>query len=171
MGLPDRTLKVLPNPWCALDERGIPCGALMVDVAHRPAREYVGAELDKERTRHVESLEGYKGADDLRQPRQATAWKYLGIAADDRGLADKLLQSDPVELPVTPYYQKAVRRGDLFACDDDTARACGLNKADLEAAIAKASGKTTPAPVAPSSTDTPSDDAGAGKGSKKKGTK
>lgn len=111
------TLLVYPNPWLALDKNGVPCAVCPRDPdkdAGGPLQ-FVGARIDRGKTRVTQKLE--KG-DDLRSPLQTTQYEYMGIAADDPELRQKLFALDPIEIPSTRYYRERLRDRSLLSSNE-----------------------------------------------------
>jgi hypothetical protein len=111
-----QTIKVLPNPWSALDADGIPCGVCPRDPdadAGGPGQ-YVGARVDPKATEIIQRLN--KG-DDLRSPRQKTIFSFLGKAANDPGLREHLLSATPIDIPATKYYKERIAEGSIVCFD------------------------------------------------------
>lgn len=119
------TLRVLPNPFHAFDKEGVPCAVVPRDPAADGGvgGQYVGARVDPNATKVFEKLP--KG-DELRKPRQRIRYSYCGIAAADPELIEKLVASEPIELPVSPYYKRQIADGALIAADPATAKSAGV---------------------------------------------
>jgi hypothetical protein len=90
---------------------------------HKMAFGWVGAEINKRRTVVLQQLA--KG-DDQRSARQRTVWDFCGICAEDDELAAKLPKVEPLDVPPTGYYLRAVAQGGLLPADEATARRCGV---------------------------------------------
>jgi hypothetical protein len=97
------TLKVLPNPWATLDHVGRPNHAVPFDPEHNPDRGWVGAELDREQTRVTSVPPKHEN----RNARQITVFKF---------------SAEPVVLPITEHYLRALKDGSLIAADSATAQ-------------------------------------------------
>lgn len=123
--LPPLELKVYPNPWGihpehlddgsvtpTSDHEGRPVGGRFFDV-------YAGTSLNKRTT--VLDTEP-RGRGDERSRRQRTIYSYCGIAADDEALGEKLAKADPVSLPVRQDLVAALKRGELIAANEETAK-------------------------------------------------
>lgn len=120
-----QTIKVLPNPWSALDADGIPCGVCPRDPdadAGGPGQ-YVGARVDPKATEIIQRLN--KG-DDLRSPRQKTIFSFLGKAANDPGLREHLLSATPIDIPATKYYKERIAEGSIVCFDLAASKAARL---------------------------------------------
>lgn len=107
-----QTLRVVPNPYCHLDEDGEPAGACPADPAHAGgARRWVGAVLDTERTKLLDrDSEGRK----IRRPK----WDTTGTDQ----ITKFKFSADVVELPQSVYYLDRIRDGELIAADEETSR-------------------------------------------------
>ena len=120
MPLRPSTLKVLPNPWAHVDHLGAPAGACPRDLVNDPsAGRWVGAKIDEELT--VITRPEKKG--ELRNGQQRTVWCF---------------SAQPVEVPHSAYYRRKVKRGELFAADEATAKACGVKHQDPKTLLAAA---------------------------------
>jgi hypothetical protein len=101
-----RTLRVLPNPYAALDGYGRPAGIVPCDPhEHTPDRRFVGA--------HIADVVVHDDfpSHELRSNRQDTRWGFA---------------TEPVEIPRTHYYVERLREGALFPADEATARMAGI---------------------------------------------
>lgn len=104
-----KTIKVLPNPWAAVDQFGLPCGVCPRDPdadAGGPGQ-YVGARVDPKQTEILQKLEKHE----MRSARQKTVFSFMGRPANDPGLAEHLLNAEPIEIPLTNYYRDRIREG------------------------------------------------------------
>lgn len=121
----DPVLRVIANPFCApLDHKGMPCGLLQFDPVHaKGLPRYVGARIDRE-------LLAKRPAFGPQKSLYRTTVKY---------------DLTPQQIVDTAYHRDAVRMGQLFAADADTARRAGIKDfedpkalmaADREACIA-----------------------------------
>lgn len=129
MPIPIRQLLVLPNPWVVgcIDHLGRPAGRLPVDFyehSQTPAtfvgcrfaevKEIAAAQIQKLGKREIE----------------------IAPARHDHRIA---YSREPVSIPNSAYYRDAIKRGDLIAADERTARVSGLVKfVKPEEALAKA---------------------------------
>lgn len=100
-----RTLRVYPNPYHHLDHEGRPCGVLPWEpegdgVTTFDSRRFVGATLQAVITKKFP-----KG--DARQTEQDTTF---------------IFSDEAVQVNDTPYYRRAIKSGEIFAADADTAR-------------------------------------------------
>lgn len=124
MPLKPRTLSVYANPYSHVDEQGRPQGALPWDPqGHNPGRGWVGA--------HLEAV----------QTKAATSVVIKGVAYETEAAEHArtlVFDHEPTTLPETPYYLAALRRGELFAADEATAKMAGLKFVDPETALAAA---------------------------------
>lgn len=103
------TLRVLPNPFSALDAEGMPAGAVRYDpdVGRPGVVHFVGAEM----VREVLDEEAFKGNRE-RQPRfRRRRTRFTWSQA-------------PVVIPATKYHVERVRAGELLPADKDSARVC-----------------------------------------------
>lgn len=100
-----KTLRVYANPWHALDSEGRPAGACACDPDyHTPARKFVGATLEAKETRKAVPAKGITARHDI---------TYA-------------FSTEAQEIPLTVYYLEAVKRGELIAADEASAKACGF---------------------------------------------
>lgn len=124
------TIRVLANPYAHLDHEGRPAGVVMLDpVEHAPyasdgePRRFVGAAIDTEKTEVYQRAAESSAQSDL----QETHWTF---------------SNEVQELPRTHYYLDAIRNGELFAGDEETADQVGIPFVEpakaLEAAKTKA---------------------------------
>jgi hypothetical protein len=108
------TLRVVPNPFFVLDDKGRPAGAVMLDVhEHANRRGLVGA---------TQRSTARKGADGLEQLGGVVAnyWAPLSDCEWDFDLRTV------VELPRTSYYVSELLGGRLLPADEQTANAVGV---------------------------------------------
>lgn len=108
---------VIANPFAALDHEGVPAGALPFDPEHgNGARRWVGASIDMERTKKIES----KPHDVLRRGNkilfEPTARHRTFYKFDLR----------PQVVLDTVHYRRALEHGDIFPADVETARKVGF---------------------------------------------
>ncbi len=126
-------LRVLPNPWAAIDKDGHPCGVCPRDPGSDGGGpgQFVGARLDRE---HTEILQNFgksaKFGDhakyEIRSAMQRTKYAYLGISSTDDALAAQLGAKEAIELPITSYYKERLREGALIPFDSATAKLAGI---------------------------------------------
>lgn len=117
MPVPQKTLRVLPNPYCHLDEYGRPCGACPMEVNERaPARSYVGATLKAKETRAAKTAPMRSASGEVKMMMTDAAehevWFEFG--------------TDVVTVENTAYYRLAIQNGEILAADQATAKAAGL---------------------------------------------
>lgn len=106
-----QTLKVWPNPFHALDHEGVPCALLPYEpegdgVTTFDDRRFVGAHLQAKITQTFQ-----RG--DARHAIQRTSVKYT---------------NEEVTVRNTAYYAHAILRGEIFAADEASAKAVGIQK-------------------------------------------
>jgi hypothetical protein len=112
-------LRVFPNPWAARDKDGVPCGVCPRDVEKDGGgrASFVGARIDPQHTKVLQEL----AETEIRKPQQRTRYQFMGLAADDPQLREKMLALEPIELPETRYYKDQIAQGALLAADAATA--------------------------------------------------
>ena len=98
-------LNVYPNPYCALDAAGFPCGAV---PRHPDHGGYVGAKIDREATETTrkevtETVRGVRSGKKLDvvkiSGRQVTRWEFLGVPAAELKVGpEKLLEQKPARV-------------------------------------------------------------------------
>lgn len=124
MPLKPRTLSVFANLYSHVDEQGRPQGALPWDPhGHNPDRGWVGARLEAVQIKPARTV------------KVGNAVLTLEEAEYERTL---VFDHEPTTLPETPYYLAALRRGELVAADEATAKMAGLKFVDPEKALADA---------------------------------
>jgi hypothetical protein len=101
------TLKVLANPYFALDANGMPAAMCRWDpeVGRPGAVEFIGVTIARKQEPFEERSPFRKRA----TPRRPAKLVYA---------------QTPVEIPLTPMHRDYVRQGALLAADQPTARAC-----------------------------------------------
>ncbi len=118
-----RTIRVVANPYCALDADGNPCGAVSLDPdAANGAERHIGAK------RTTTTLVKFGGVDALGRtvadPRgaglYATTWAF---------------SAEPVTVHDTAYHRQRLACGELFPADRETARALGVAFVEPEKAL------------------------------------
>ncbi len=108
-------LKVVANPYCALDHEGVPCGAYPFDPEHGAgAMRNVGARIDTARTRVL--VKGHE------MPFKGRKYPLSGGGAQRTFWAYDL---SPQDVPDCAHYRAGIRSGDIFPGDEATARAVG----------------------------------------------
>lgn len=123
-----QVLRVLPNPWAAVDKDGHPCGVCPRDTEADGGGPglFVGARPDSKKTKVLQDFGrgpfGDNAAHEIRSARQSTKYSYLGISSDDPRLADQLGAKDAIEVPATKYYKDRLLEGSLIPADIETAR-------------------------------------------------
>ncbi len=123
-----RKLFVFPNPWgvaprsITIDQLGTPCGHYPTDPHQDVGRKWVGARLDRKRTKKLQNL---GPLDNARSARQRTVFEFCGISGHEI-TAKALGEKKAIALPYTQHYRRGIRRGELVAADEATAAACGV---------------------------------------------
>lgn len=121
-----RTIRVVANPFCALDASGNPCGAVALDPdAANGAERHIGAK------RTTKTLVKFGGVDGLGRtiadPRGAglyeTTWAF---------------SSEPVTVHDTAYHRQRIACGELLPADRETAAALGVAFIEPTKALAAA---------------------------------
>jgi hypothetical protein len=98
-----KVVRVIANPFLALDHKARPCGAFPQEPSAVGTHSgYVGARIDRDKT----VVHRSKHPGDIREPLQDTVYSF---------------SSDPQEVPTTPYYAHAIRSGALFPADKQCA--------------------------------------------------
>lgn len=130
MPIPRPDLNVLPNPWTYIDHRGRPAGVVPVE----PPREAtyappttlraVGAKVGKVRQ--------------VRAARHQRVGTAVGEIVKARHDLEWEFSDEPTTVPFSAYYRAKVRKGELLAADEPTARACGVKFVEPKAALEKA---------------------------------
>jgi hypothetical protein len=128
MAVQRKKLRVLPNPWLYIDEKGQPAGTVRLEQPSDGTfiHGWVGARVAK-----VTPVEPAKRV------------TVSGRVFEQKHAIDHLTfnhADEPVTVANTPYYRKRVSCGDLIAFDEETARACGIslrNFAKPETLLAK----------------------------------
>lgn len=115
MAVQRKKLRVLPNPWLHIDEKGRPAGLCRLEQPnnrHVFVHGWVGATVAT-----VTEVEPAKRVTiGGRTFEQKAGIHYLTFAHSD----------EPVTVDNTQYYRKRVACGDLIAFDVETAKACGI---------------------------------------------
>lgn len=123
-----QVLRVLPNPWAAVDKDGHPCGLCPRDPESDGGGPglFVGARVDRAKTKVLQNFGtgpfGDNSLHEIRSPRQVTKYSYLGVSSDDPQLAEQLGTKDAIEVPSTKYYRDRLIEGSLIPADVETAR-------------------------------------------------
>jgi hypothetical protein len=126
MATTPRVLRVCTNPFRSTDPQGRPCHVVQLDPMDprypRDARGWrgeVGSRiLSAEEVRPAPAGRDKDGHElTLQAARHDRVWGF---------------RREPLELPLTDYYRRAVRDGDLLAADEESARLCGVPFADPE---------------------------------------
>lgn len=113
MPFPKKTLSVVPNPWLYIDHLGRPAGRVPFDAfEHSASPGFVGAGFA--------SVELVARAMTMR-----VAGRDLEVnpAQHDHRIA---YSRSPVPIPTTNYYKAAIKNGELFAADQETALESGI---------------------------------------------
>lgn len=116
MAVQRKKLRVLPNPWLHIDERGQPAGLCRIEQPTNGTfiEGWIGVTVRK-----VEEVEAPKRVTIKgRVFEQKAGIHYLHFAHADQ----------PITVDNSPYYRKRVAAGDLVAFDEETASACGISK-------------------------------------------
>lgn len=120
---PTPNLKVLPNPFYALDADGMPSCHVRVDpeVGRKGVIEFIGVQVFKE----VLTGDGAPEGNAQREPHlQRRSTRFVWAQA-------------PVEIAATPWHVEQVRAGSILAADKATAQACRIWFIEPAAAIAQ----------------------------------
>ncbi len=115
MAVQRKKLRVLPNPWLHIDEKGRPAGTVRLEQPGNGTfiHGWVGAKVAT-----VTEIEAPKRVTvEGRIFEQRMGVHYITFAHAD----------EPVTVDNTPYYRKRVFSGDLIAFDEATALACGIS--------------------------------------------
>lgn len=120
MPIPQTKLRVLPNPWVYIDHKGRPAGRFPYEGTSGVASD--GRTIGS----HIASAEEVKAAKSVR-----IAGFMFQLSAADHDI--QIAYSDePVTVPNTPYYRKAISSGQLIAADVQTANICGIASKNFE---------------------------------------
>jgi len=118
MGRPKQTLKVVPNPYGAIDHNGQPCCAVMCHQGEHVPRgtiRYVGANIV-----------------DAAIVRPAVEVSIGGVVHQTQPADHEIVwefSAEPVDVPNIPYYVEHItRNADLIAADVTTAKLCGISQ-------------------------------------------
>ena len=107
-----RTVSILPNPYCSLDVDGEPAGAIPIE---RMRGVYIGASLDQSRTRRSSQssirLRGQEVVNELLDTNTSTKFLFRDI---------------PEEFPLTGYYRAMAKEGSVIAADEASAKKLGV---------------------------------------------
>lgn len=111
------TMRVVPNPYVAVDEHGRPCGVTMLDPVDHLVYRDNPKHTDASRRWQDRQFVGTK-----RVSTRMTADKTLRVGSVKHVTVGKHDHAwdhaiDPVEVPATNYYRRAVMSGDLYAAD------------------------------------------------------
>lgn len=120
MPIPVKTLSVLPNPWTYIDHKGRPAGRFPYESADGVPTD--GRTIGS----HIASAEEIQAAKTVR-----IAGQTFQLSAADHDI-QVAYSSDPVTVPNTQYYRKAISRGDLIAADVRSATLSGIAQKDFE---------------------------------------
>lgn len=115
MAVQRKKLRVLPNPWLHIDDKGRPAGAVKVEQPGNGSflHGWVGARVAK--------------VTEIEPPKRV---KVEGRIFEQRhGIHDLEFAhaEEPVTVNNTPYYRKKVSNGELIAFDEESAKACGIS--------------------------------------------
>lgn len=123
-----KILRVVANPWSAIDEKARPCGAVLMDLdEHNPkAGKYVGAKLVATEIAPRKSRKVGKIFEVTQEARFDRAWVFSPL---------------PQEVPasngcLTGYYRDRVVRNELLAADKECAAAARIEFVDPATIIA-----------------------------------
>jgi hypothetical protein len=113
-------LRVLPNPFAALDANGMPSGAVRYDpeVGRPGVVHYIGVEVER------------KPIDDKANLQRAPREQHREVTY--------VWAQRPVEIPATAFHVDLVRTGQILAADQPTARACKIWFVDPAKALEQA---------------------------------
>jgi hypothetical protein len=120
MPIPVKTLSVLPNPWVYIDHKGRPAGRFPYESADGVPTD--GRTIGS----HIASAEEVKAAKRIK-----IAGFTFQLSAADHDI-QVAYSEEPVTVPNTQYYRKAISRGDLIAADVKSATLSGIAAADFE---------------------------------------
>jgi len=134
MALPLKRLSVLPNPWCALDKDGRPCGVCAVDPDLFGVR-YIGARHDSDQTKILgKAPEGYT---------DETWFRAYGISKPQ--LTVYRFATEPISVAATGVAGGVIRRNlrtrTLLPADKATATATATPWRELAEALAEEKAK------------------------------
>lgn len=119
MPVQQKKLRVLPNPWTHIDEKGHANGVCIVEQPGHGAfdRRWVGAHISS-----VKEIEPAKRVSIngrmVEQKAGIHHCKYSYV-------------TEPVVVENTAYYRKMVSKGDLIAADVISARSCGISTSNF----------------------------------------
>lgn len=120
MPIPQKLLSVLPNPWTYIDHKGRPAGRFHYEATDGvvPDGRTIGS--------RIASAEEIQAAKIVK-----IAGFSFQLSAADHDI--QIAYSDePVTVPNTQYYRKAIARGDLIAANVNTATLSGIAARDYE---------------------------------------
>jgi hypothetical protein len=113
-----KVLRVIANPWSAIDEKARPCGAVLMDLdEHNPKPgKYVGAKLVASETAPRRSRKVGKVFEVTQEARFVRTWDF---------------SPNPQDVPapngvLTGYYRDRVIRNELLAADEECAAAARI---------------------------------------------
>ena len=109
--MPSAPLRVLPNPYSALDQFGHPSGAARLDPDKRISagqRRYIGARLEADIFETRVDGAGRPDGSGLAPTLQRNRWSFT---------TDK-----PIEIADTPYHRGLLRAGSILPWDEGTHR-------------------------------------------------
>lgn len=120
---PTPNLKVLPNPFFALDADGMPSCHVRLDpeVGREGVIEFIGVVVSKDVLTGADAPKDNAKRDPQFRKRSTTFVWAQG----------------PVEIPVTAYHVERVRSGEILAADKATAQACKIWFVEPAVAIAQ----------------------------------
>lgn len=115
MPVHQKKLRVLPNPWLHIDEKGRPAGLVRLEQPTNGTaiHGWVGATVAS--VDEIEPAKRVKVAGRVFEQKHAIEYRTFNHA------------DQPVTVDNTPYYRKRVWSGDLIAFDQATATACGIS--------------------------------------------
>jgi len=119
MAVQRKKLRVLPNPWLHIDEKGRPAGTVRLEQPGNGTaiHGWVGARVTK--VTEIEPPKRVKVEGRVFEQKHGIHDLEFGHAVE------------PVTIDNTPYYRKRVASGDLIAFDEATAQACGISKTNF----------------------------------------
>ncbi len=115
MPVQQKKLRVLPNPWTHIDEKGHANGVCIVEQPGHGAsdRRWVGAHISK-----VKEIE---------PPKRVTIGGRTHEQKSGIHHCTYSYVTEPVVVENSAYYRKMVSKGDLIAADALSAKACGIS--------------------------------------------
>lgn len=115
MAVQRKKLRVLPNPWLHIDEKGRPAGLCRLEQPNNGTFIHGWVGVTVATVKEVEPPKRVVVSG--RTFEQKAGIHYLTFAHTD----------EPITLANTPYYRKRVQCGDLIAFDEESAFSCGIS--------------------------------------------